>query len=234
MIDWNIQSRSHGCQACEKPFEDKQPYHTILFSEKSEYLRQDICQSCWDTQYGSGSIDKKGFISTWKGLYQKPPAAAPEPMQKENAETLLRKLIEANEPKYGPACYILAVMLERKRVLKVKEQIKKEGTRVFIYEHPATGDIFTITDPNLQLNQLDQVQRDVSYLMEHGLTPPPAEASAPIEIAASDSLASSGEEGRGEAAAPSSDSNPSDGTAVEQTPATEPQVVTDPEPAATT
>src|SRR4051794_14096833 len=112
MIDWNIQSRSHGCQACEKPFVDKQPYHTILFSERSEYLRQDICQTCWDTQYGSGTIDKKGFISTWKGLYQQPPAAAPEAMPKENAETLLRKLIEANEPKYGPACYILAVMLE--------------------------------------------------------------------------------------------------------------------------
>ncbi|MDB6057845.1 MAG: hypothetical protein JWO95_1689 [Verrucomicrobiales bacterium] len=219
MIDWNIQSRSHGCQACEKHFEDKQPYHTILFSDKSEYLRQDICQSCWDTQYGSGTIDKKGFISTWKGLYQKPPAAAPEAMPKENAETLLRKLIEANEPKYGPACYILAVMLERKRVLKVKEQIKKEGTRIFIYEHPASGDIFTITDPNLQLNQLDQVQRDVSSLMEHGINAPQVEAAAtvaegaPIEVAATEVTPD---------------------VATDHGPATEPQAVTDPEPAAIT
>jgi len=205
MIDWNIQSRSHGCQACEKPFADKQPYHTILFSEKAEYLRQDICQACWDTQYGGGTIDKKGFISTWKGLYQKPPAVQQDPIQKENAETLLRKLIEANEPKYGPACFILAVMLERKRVLKVKEQIKKEGTRVFIYEHPASGDIFTITDPNLQLNQLDQVQRDVAHLMEHGLNPLPEQAPAPAAEAA-----------------------PS------ETPATETEAVADVEPAAAT
>ena len=44
-------------------------------------------------------------------------------IQKETAETILRKLIEQNDPRYAPAAYILAVMLERKRILKVKEQI---------------------------------------------------------------------------------------------------------------
>ena len=33
MIDWNIQARSRGCQACEKSFADKQPYHTVLLEE---------------------------------------------------------------------------------------------------------------------------------------------------------------------------------------------------------
>src|SRR3954454_14718147 len=126
MIDWNIQSRSHGCQACQKPFEDKQPYHTLLLLEKSEYTRQDICDACWQVQYGAGSIDRKGFISFWKGIYQTPPPVTQnDPMQKASAETLLRKLIELNDPKHGSACFILAVMLERKRVRKVKEQIKK-------------------------------------------------------------------------------------------------------------
>ena len=73
-------------------------------------------------------------------------------------------------------------MLERKRALKVKEQIKKDSGRVFIYEQPGTGDIFTITDPNLQLNQLDEVQRDVANLLAHGLNPQPQEA-APVASA---------------------------------------------------
>jgi hypothetical protein len=187
MNDWNIQSRSHGCQACQKPFEDKQPYHTLLFWDKGEYSRQDICDPCWQLQYGGGSIDRKGFISFWKGVYQAPPAAPQDPIQKENAETLLRKLIELNDPKHGPACFILAVMLERKRVLKVKEQIKKDSGRVFIYEPPASGDIFTISDPNLQLNQLDEVQRDVAYLMEHGLNPPQETAAIADAAPAADS-----------------------------------------------
>jgi len=70
-------------------------------------------------------------------------------------------------------------MLERKRVLKIKEQLVRDGQRVFIYEQPKTGDLFTITDPNLQLDQLEQVQRDVAALLEHGLNPPATEQPAP-------------------------------------------------------
>ena len=91
---------------------------------------------------------------------------------------MLRKLIEANDPRYIPAAYILAVMLERKRLLKIKEQLLREGHRVFIYEQPGTGDVFTIVDPNLQLSQLEQVQHDVATLLEHGLEPVPATAEA--------------------------------------------------------
>ena len=72
-------------------------------------------------------------------------------------------------------------MLERKRLLKVKEQLVREGRRVFVYEHPKSGDLFTIADPGLQLNQLESVQRDVAALLEHGLNPPaPGQGAPPV------------------------------------------------------
>jgi hypothetical protein len=174
MNEWNIQSRAHACQACAKPFADKQSYHTLLYDEKAEHLsRMDVCDACWQSQFSEGAREKKGIVSHWQGIYEVPPPQAPDAIQKETAETLLRKLIEQNDPRYGPAAYILAVMLERKRLLRVKEQFKREGRRVFVYEHPKTGDIFTIVDPDLHLNQLETVQRDVAQLLEHGLNPPP-------------------------------------------------------------
>ena len=192
MNEWNIQSRAHSCQSCGRPFADKQHYHTLLSDEKAEFHRIDVCPQCWEQQYSEGASDRKGFISHWQGVYEDPPAAPADPIQKENAESLLRKVIDSNDPKYGPAAYILAVMLERKRVLKVKEQFTRDGHRVFIYEQPKTGDVFTITDPGLQLNQLDSVQRDVAALLENGFLPAsqsspsesPQSADAPSEIAA--------------------------------------------------
>ena len=118
-----------------------------------------------------------GFVSYWHGIYEAPLPPS-EPIQKATAESLLRKLIELNDPHYMPAGYILAVMLERKRLLKVKEQHVRDGQRIFIYEQPSTGDIFTIPDPNLQLNQLEQVQQDVATLLEQGLNPAPIPAPA--------------------------------------------------------
>jgi hypothetical protein len=171
MNEWNIQSRGHACEACGKTFADQEHYHTLLFDERQDFRRSDVCVACWQRQYAEGARDRKGFVSYWQGIYEAP-APAPDPIQKDTAESLLRKLIELNDPRYIPAGYILAVMLERKRLLKVKEQLVREGQRIFVYEHPKTGDLFTIIDPALQLNQLEQVQHDVADLLEHGLTSP--------------------------------------------------------------
>ncbi len=169
MNEWNIQSRAHACEACGQLFADRQNYRTILLEDGKELRRSDICEPC-ATKAGDPH-NQAGFISHWQGIFEVPPPVV-DVIQKETAETVLRKLIEQNEPRYAPAAYILAVMLERKRILKVKEQIVRDGQRVFVYEQPKTGDIFTIADPNLHLDQLEQVQHDVAALLEHGLTPP--------------------------------------------------------------
>lgn len=170
MNEWNIQSRAHACEACTQPFADKQPYRTVLFEEGKELRRSDICEPC--AQKSGDLKNHAGYISHWHGIYEAPPAQAPDAIQKDTAESILRKLTEQNDPRYAPAAYILAVMLERKRILKIKEQLKRDGQRIFVYEQPKTGDIFTIADPNLHLSQLETVQHDVAQLLEHGLNPP--------------------------------------------------------------
>ncbi len=174
-MEWNIQSRSHGCQACHRAFGDKEAFHTLLFDHKSGYERQDVCEQCWTAQHGQGATDRKGFISHWQSVYTPPPATAPDAIQKETAETLLRKLVFQNDPSHEAARFILAVMLERKRIFKVKAQLSHEGRRIFVYEHVKSGDLFNIADPHLQLDQLEEVQRDIGNLLEKGLPDPSAQ-----------------------------------------------------------
>lgn len=178
MNDWHIQSRAHACQSCSHAFHDRELYHTLLFTEKHDLLRLDICGKCRDNEYADAR-DRKGYISHWQGHYEPPPSAPPEAIQKDTAETLLRKLVEQRDDRYLAASYILAVMLERKRILRVKEQLKQGGHRIFIYEQPKTGDMFTIPDPDLQLDQLEQVQRQVADLLEHGLAGDSSQQAAP-------------------------------------------------------
>jgi hypothetical protein len=183
MTDWNLQSRARVCAGCGNSFADRDTYHTLLFDERAEFRRSDVCQTCWERQFSQGARERKGFISYWQGVYEAPPPRPSEPIQRDTAESLLRKLIELGDPRYAPAGYILAVMLERKRLLKVREQRLCDGRRVFLYEQPRTGDLFTIVDPGLQLDQLAAVQHDVAALLEHGLNPPgpPVDAAAPPE-----------------------------------------------------
>lgn len=169
MNDWNIQARARACQECGGSFGDRAAYHTLLFEQRSGLERLDVCAACWDAQHRHGAADRKGFISHWQGIYAATPPPAPDPIQRDGAETLLRTLLDRNDPQWQPAAFILAVMLERKKILKVRQQIRQDGRRTIVYEMPRSGDVFVITDPGLQLDQLGQVQHDVARLLEHGL-----------------------------------------------------------------
>lgn len=191
-MEWNIASRARACQGCGRGFRNQETLHTLLFDERQGYVRLDVCEACWTAQYSQGANHRKGFISHWQSAFTVPPPASAEPIGKETAETLLRKLLELNDVHHAGACFVLAVMLERKRLLKTKAHSVEEGRRVFHYEHVKTGDLFSIADPNLRLDQLAAVQRDVASLLEHGLTPPAPPAAAGQESATG--LASPGTE----------------------------------------
>lgn len=180
MVEWNIQSRSHACRVCGASFADRQPYHTLLLDSRENYERIDVCESCWLGQHGPGTVRQAGFVSHWQGTYEVP-VARPDPIQKETAESLLRKLIEHHDPAEAAATFILAVMLERKRILKVKDQLHHEGRRIFVYEHARSGDVFTITDPELRLDQLEDVQRDIARILDPGKATEPLTSPAQPE-----------------------------------------------------
>ena len=150
-------------------FTDEEDCHSLLLDQAHEFQRLDICGSCWQAQFADGANHRKGFISHWQGTYEAPPDTPPDAIEKETAETLLRKLMETKDNRWREASYILAVMLERKRLLKVKEQLLEESRRIFIYEQPCSGDLFTIPDPDLKLEELEKVQIEVAALLEHGL-----------------------------------------------------------------
>ncbi len=179
MAEWNIQARARACQTCGHAFQHGEAVHTLLFEEQRAYRRHDLCAACWEVEMVGGGPRRVGYISHWESRYDPPPPAPPEPIQKESAESLLRRLLEHPAPEYAGCRFILAVMLERKRLLKVKAQTCENGRRLLIYEHVRTGEVFTVPDPELRLDQLESVQRQVAVLLERGMPVEGATATAP-------------------------------------------------------
>ena len=161
MTEWDIQPRSNECSACRQPFGEKQVYHSLLATGPDGYTRRDLCGSCVT------GASRDGVISYWQGEYKLPPPPPPEPIQKETAETLLRKLVESTDPGHAAARYILAVMLERKKILKHRDTVSD----VLVYEHAGTGESFTVPDPHLRLDQLAEVQQHVAELLQPAAKP---------------------------------------------------------------
>jgi hypothetical protein len=157
--EWAIKHRSDECAATHRPFAPGEYFYTLLFREAEGFRREDLSEEAWTSR--NENIRPFSF---WKARYEPPPAEPTEPLAKENAEQLFRRLLSSeNAP--ANACYVLAVMLERKRVLKQVKTESDGNRRVLIYEHGATGDVFIVPDPQLRLEEVESVQNEVGNLL---------------------------------------------------------------------
>lgn len=159
--DWKIKPRSTHCCTCNTPFSDRQKCYSILTYGEEGYSRSDHCESCWQTVKPTTNA-----LSVWQSIYTLPPPPTPEPIKKETAESLLRQLITSSDESSTNVVYILAIMLERKKIFVERDtHLKENGVIVRLYEHKKTGEVFAITDPNFQLDKLIEVQRQLVAML---------------------------------------------------------------------
>lgn len=157
--DWPIKQRSEICNASHRPFVAGEIFYTLLYREGDGFRREDLSEEAWRDR--NENIQPFSF---WKTKFEPAPPPAPEPLAKENAEQLFRRLITQPDAPAN-AAFVLAVMLERKRVLKQVRTEIANGERLLIYEHRENGDVFIVQDPQLRLDELETVQNEIATLL---------------------------------------------------------------------
>ena len=89
-----------------------------------------------------------------------------EPLKKEDAGELLRQLVTLDDPAMKNVVYVLAVMLERSKILVERDAKELEDGKIRrVYEDRKQGDTFVILDPRLRLENLAEVQSQVVALL---------------------------------------------------------------------
>lgn len=160
--EWNIRSRGHVCCVCTQPFADHQACVSVLRELPDTFERRDYCVPCWKQEVR----DWQPF-SFWEGDYEAPVRVAREDaVKKDTAEGLMRRLITLEDPGMRNVVYVLAVMLERgKQLIERDAKPHESGGILRVYEHKKSGDVFTVLDPRLRLDEIGEVQRQVVALL---------------------------------------------------------------------
>jgi len=158
--EWNIQSRALQCAVSGRPFEKGEKIFSALYWREGQYVRVDLNEEAWKAR--NDNIEP---LSAWQTEFVPPAPPAPETLRKDDAESLLRRLVAENAPGTRNARYILALMLERKKVVRQIEKQRQEGVSVLVYEHIPSGEVWLIEDPGLKLGELTAVQDEVAHLL---------------------------------------------------------------------
>ena len=155
--DWEICKRSDTCTATQHPFAEGEFFYTAIYRDGEGFRREDLSEEAWNARPAEPQP-----LSFWRSKFEMPPPPPPEPLAKQDAESILRNLISENSANTINARYILALMLERKRLLKPMESSDPD---VLVYERTGTGETFLIANPHLSLAQVPEVQVEVSALL---------------------------------------------------------------------
>jgi hypothetical protein len=170
---WHVRSRSRECAATQRAFIDGETIVTALFPdpESSGYLRRDYCLDAWNNL----PADAERPFSFWKTTFSGPTKAqAEEPNERLSPEEILVRLVEEDEDHTENTRYILAVMLERQKILRETDHQRTPNGILRVYEHRKTGEIYLIRDPDIPLAEVESVQNEVFILLENnGRMPEP-------------------------------------------------------------
>ena len=159
--DWSIQHRADRCAVSGEPFRDGDAFYTLLYHEKGAFRREDLSEAAFKAR--NENIQP---YSLWRSKFETPPPPTPEALGKQTAEDLLRRYMAEQSPELSNARFILAIMLERKKLLKeIEARRGEDGSLTRIYEHAKTGEVFVIPDPQLRLEQIAEVQVQVAGLL---------------------------------------------------------------------
>ena len=141
---------------------DRAPVVSVLRETAGGYERFDCHPECWKT----AERDWTPF-SQWDGVYAAPVREEKkEPLKKEDAGEILRQLVTLDDPAMKNVVYVLAVMLERSKILVERDaKPQDDGTIRRVYEDRKNGDTFVILDPRLRLENLAEVQQQVVALL---------------------------------------------------------------------
>lgn len=186
--DWKIRSTQARCEITGEPFADGEAFYTCIFEdpETESFLRRDYSVDAWKDV--RKSLDPAPF-SFWKSTFKAPVREVVDKRGEDaSIEGMLRRFVEDDDRQTENARYILAIMLERKKIL-VQTDSREAGERTLLfYEHTDSGDVFVVADPGLRLDEVESVQREVSELLA-------AEERRLDELdAASETLGNAGEE----------------------------------------
>lgn len=184
--NWHLRSRARECAATQTPFTPGQSIITAIFPDpdSSGYLRKDFSIEGWQGR----NQELQTPFSFWKTTFAASSVIEKPAEEKLSAEEILRRLIEEDEDHTENTRYILAVMLERQKLLRETDSQRTANGIIRVYEHRKTGEVMIVRDPDIPLSEIEKVQEEVVVLLENnGRTPEPehpedAVATAPQDM----------------------------------------------------
>lgn len=131
MLDYEIQRCSRRCSATDRELNGGETCYSVLVAEGGQVVRRDFSAEAWP-----GPPD--GAIGWWKSTVVDPNAGRPHWAPNDVMLSYFERLLD--DPTAEDARYVLALLLVRRRVLRVEGNEQDEAGRAMLVLHSSRGE----------------------------------------------------------------------------------------------
>jgi hypothetical protein len=156
--DWQMPRRGATCHACEREFEPGDPVQAYLYESPEGYERRDFCTGCEPPE-------QPAPVGFWKTCRPQPTARKAVTFDRAAIFEFFERLEDADTTEQHQLRFVLALLLWRKKMLKLDRSDTAEGTEVWHFVVPRTGAEHAVRRPDLDEEQLERLGTQLEALL---------------------------------------------------------------------
>jgi hypothetical protein len=158
-MDWKISKGGEACSKCEKPLAHGDTYYSTITLDAQLISRIDFCEECFGLEQDHPS---EVFWRT-KKLITGP---VKKSVNFEVLRELFMSILEVKEKAFKEVAYLLALVLIRKRYLKLKDFISQDGTDYMTVRQKKDLPLIKVEVPLLKEEDIALLRGKLSDLLD--------------------------------------------------------------------
>lgn len=156
--EWQLPAATDRCAADGRVFAPGEVVRAYLFAETGGFARRDYCLAC-------RPADETGLVGAW--TRRRPSAASEKPaaFDAEAAFKYFRRLGDDDAAERQQFRFVLALLLWRKKLLKLAETAGRGEKELWLFRSPRTEESFEVTRPDLSEDEIEHLGGQLEALL---------------------------------------------------------------------
>jgi hypothetical protein len=154
MTDYQIQASTRRCAVTGREIRPGERFYSVLVDEGGTFVRRDYSETSWQGP-------PEGAFSFWKTRLGENHKPRRPPIDDELLLECFRRLEGESQPNQVAFRFVLALLLVRRKRLRLEETRREGGQEVLLLRCPRKGERFQAVDPGLADDELESVQEEV-------------------------------------------------------------------------
>jgi hypothetical protein len=157
--DWEVSRTTGKCAASDRPLAEGEAYYAVLLETPAGLERRDYSEEAW-------SGPPEGTFCYWRGrvpIREKKPGTYA--VDTAILSQLFVQLEEAASESRQQLRFVLALLLMRKRLLKVDRAVTEEGQEYWLMRMTSDQSIHRVLNPRLEKEQIERLSIQLTAIL---------------------------------------------------------------------